>query len=395
MAATMAAQSLLSIPVEYRSQVWCRANLPYPPAPQLPIPAVVDILTKASQALPQISFSWTLIDQPPDDSLFLVWQAPTLPSPPDGMHFMSNERFFNMDVAGKVLEIHEAKHGFYPLSETRTMHVRCRYRLLGVGFDNFWLVHYFQGSETDSIPANISVAKPPHLRRYPLPDVKTSPFLLQEPKKHIPEGTALSQRETLPNMGSAQMKSQSRTPSFSNVTTSPVPPINSNATAQTAEGHMGATNMTVDNMNKPSIPPNGNTSILMQEDLEIEKGDVMDKLSPQQICTARFIKHAEWMSQVLLTLQSVKDIEPPALWQEPNSMEELGKELKDNKEQLVKQDQKYQSLQGDLSYTDSMSNLLKEFSNIKSAEECDVLQKKIEEFAEAKIVPLSHVTERS
>lgn len=56
MAATMAAQSLLSIPVEYRSQVWCRANLPYPPAPQLPIPAVVDILTKASQALPQVVF---------------------------------------------------------------------------------------------------------------------------------------------------------------------------------------------------------------------------------------------------------------------------------------------------------------------------------------------------
>ncbi|EPY54128.1 SWI/SNF and RSC complex subunit Ssr4 [Schizosaccharomyces cryophilus OY26] len=378
MSATTAAQTLLSIPLEYRSQVWCRANLPYPPAPHLPIPAVVDILTKASQALPQITFSWTLVDQPNDGTLFLVWQAPTLPCPPDGMHFMSNERVFNIEVTGKVLEIHEAKHGFFPLSEPKTLHSRFRYRLLGIGFDNYWLVHYIRASENDSVPANISIAKPPQIRQYPLPDIRTPPFLLREQRTaaaNIPVGAPI--REPSVSAAASQMRARSRTPSVANAASSVnIPP-----------------NQVPDGAAKTAVP-NGNTSPIAPEDLEIEKGDIMDKLTPQQICTARFIRNTEWMSQILLTLQAAKDIEPPTVFDTAKSLDEFTDEVKEKKAQLKKQDEEYQRLQGELMYTNTISEKLKECTNMNNLEDYQKVISSLEEFAQAKIVPWERVLRR-
>ncbi|WBW72779.1 SWI/SNF and RSC complex subunit Ssr4 [Schizosaccharomyces osmophilus] len=378
MSATTAAQTLLSIPLDYRSQVWCRANLPYPPAPQLPIPAVVDILTKASQALPQITFSWTLVDQPNDGTLFLAWQAPTLPCPPDGMHFMSNERVFNIEVTGKVLEIHEAKHGFFPLSEPKTVHSRFRYRLLGIGFDNYWLVHYIRASENDSVPANVSLAKPSQIRQYPLPDIRTPPFLLREqrtPAANVPVEAPI--RETSAAAAASQLRARSRTPSIANAAPSGnVPP-----------------NQVPDAAAKTTVP-HGVTPPIAPEDLEIEKGDIMDKLTPQQICTARFVKNTEWMSQILLTLQAAKDIEPPAVFDTLKSLDDFTSEVKEKKTQLLKQDEEYQRLQGELTYTNTVSEKLKECTNLNNWEDYQKVVSSLEEFAQAKIVPWERVLRR-
>ncbi|EEB08421.2 SWI/SNF and RSC complex subunit Ssr4 [Schizosaccharomyces japonicus yFS275] len=407
MTSVTASHALNAIPAEFRSQVWCKANVQYPPTLQLPAAAIVEILTKVAQAIHQIPFSWSLIDQPPDGSIFLLWHPATMPCPPDGMHFLSPEKVYQLQANGKTLEVHETRHGFFPLTESQTLHTRRRYRLLGTGLDHMWLNHYVRGKDSDVVKATLAASRPPQLRRYPLPVIASPPFLLVDPKQvalaqaqahaqaqaqaqaqvqaQVQAHAAQAAHQVGMDRNAAAMSSlaqQHPHPHHPSHQPTPTPP-------QQQQQQAAAAAVAAMNMRRASATPAASAAAATaaaMEEAEVEQGDLMDVLTPRQISLSRYVRHHEWMEQVLVTLQAASDIEPPSLWAELKTPEELEQMCSRMDEQLSEYRERQKEKFAELEHADELTAYLKAVGEVRDEQALRELQTKVEEFVNKKVV---------
>lgn len=134
--------------------------------PSLNVEMAINILVRGTQAAYSVPFTWGYIDRPQEGSAYLLFIAPHMQFPVDGLRFQENEQRYTMPSANnRELEVTEAKFGFIPNSQdTTAFRVRRKFRLTKGGNSQLWLVHYSKGQAMPLIP---SMNQP--VRSYPLP----------------------------------------------------------------------------------------------------------------------------------------------------------------------------------------------------------------------------------
>ena len=77
----------------------CLSKMPYPSFHSLNIEMIGEMLIKAPITAQQHPFTWTMLDTPPEGSLFLVWIPPILSNgcASDGFVWADNDVGFSME----------------------------------------------------------------------------------------------------------------------------------------------------------------------------------------------------------------------------------------------------------------------------------------------------------
>jgi len=125
----------------------------------------VNLLLRGTQAAQNSPFSWSYIDRPQEGSVHLLFLAPHMQFPADGIRYLENEQRYTMAAGnGREVEVAETKFGFFPNSEdTAAFRVRRKFKLVKGGNPQLCLVHYSKGH-----PMSIAPGLNTPVRSYPL-----------------------------------------------------------------------------------------------------------------------------------------------------------------------------------------------------------------------------------
>ncbi|PSR70908.1 hypothetical protein PHLCEN_2v13222 [Hermanssonia centrifuga] len=127
--------------------------------------AAVNLLIRSITIAQTTPFVWGYIDRPTEGQLYLVFMAPALPFPVDGIRYQEQEQRYSIPVgSGRELEIMEVKFGFIPGMDQTAFRVRRRYRFSKAGPAQLVLVHYSRGPSMPVIPTLMNQP----IRQYPL-----------------------------------------------------------------------------------------------------------------------------------------------------------------------------------------------------------------------------------
>ncbi|KAG4302405.1 hypothetical protein PCANB_001332 [Pneumocystis canis] len=376
---------------EWRSQVWCKSTLSYPVNPHLPIESITDMLVKASG----VPFVWNFIDKPVDGQIFLVWLSPELSMnpPPDGFQYMDSENCYRIDIGGNTVEIFEHKYGFYPLTESHTSRIRRRFRLIRGGNDQLWLIYYLRSSENDRLVANTHTAIPQPPRTYPLPYIQNKPFLLYEnvalqssrshsTSSNIPARPMMYYNNSAPiktnqNFQKNQYTNQSgNANSTSGYTTQSNTPLscdlrkksktNASATVETGSLHIENSSYYSKGISETEEP----------------QGDELDFLTPRDVSIARYMRHHDWMEEILNGTFKIDDILSSPLFPKSSdfTIDVLKKKLSNNEIQTMKNlhNKKIQEIKFSKEAI-WLNNAINQLNNAKSIEEITSIAKTVEE----------------
>lgn len=378
-----------------QTQLWCKATLQYPTVNQLPLESVGDMLAKATNLVGTANFQWSYIDKPADGSIYLVYMQSGAPAPPDGFMYMDNEQPYTMNIQGKMIEIWEHKYGFIPGQEAITSRSRRRFRLGGKApsdiSTSLWLLFYSRTDENTRVQANPIQARPQPIRKYPLPTLNTKPFNLFSaiPGQAMVPGynQQLQQQYQMQQMqlqAQQAMKAQAqKTPVAVNprllpqqlqqggfqaqhgVPMSPYPPgmsVPPNVAAQYASPasiqqipqkrpYMGSGHQQLPQQVVNQLRP-GETLAEPPVQFEEATGDEFDDITPMDISKARFMKHHDWMEEILSMYPTSKIVPPPLFSQDPESKlpdkATLERQIKATEEAIAAMKAKHEEVQAEV-----------------------------------------------
>ncbi|KAI5797873.1 hypothetical protein DFH27DRAFT_92689 [Peziza echinospora] len=328
----------------------CLSKMSYAPVASISVELVGDLLLKAPLAAQQYPFTWTMLDTPPEGSLFLVWVPPMLNGgcASDGFVWADPDQGYSMELPkGYTIEMVQTKSGFIPGQETHTLHTRRRYRLVaGPKVQNFapgtpppdpnlWLFHYIHADR----PNQISVANIP---------LGANISQTQNTRRHIAslqqQGTIsqkeffLHDRNTWPSVtfGLPPQMSQGKQPFTPQ---RHVSPLSSRPPGTPAYYSQPGTTVGQHGSPAPSLPPSKRPKashaqqltpaqmaqqgalsavgpglhdppITIDEEEDTSRGDMLDHLTPREISQARYQQHHEWMEEVLGSVYPISKIKP-------------------------------------------------------------------------------------
>ncbi|KAG4304222.1 hypothetical protein PORY_002403 [Pneumocystis oryctolagi] len=387
---------------EWRSQVWCKSTLSYPVNPHLSIESIADMLFKAPGVVQQIPFVWNFIDKPVDGQIFLVWLSPelTINPPPDGLQYMDTENCYRIDIGANTVEIFEHKYGFHPATESHTSRIRRRFRLIKGGNDQLWLIYYLRSSENDRLLANSQTAIPQPPRSYPLPYIQNKPFLLYENTTLQPSRSYSSVSNTIakpmiyynspiPIKGNQlfQKNQYSSQPGELHSTTCTIQP-NIPLFYDSRKKHKTNSSAATDYGSQNTENPLSYQSKGIPE-TEEPQGDELDFLTPRDISIARYMRHHDWIEEILNSTFKIDDILSSPLFPKSSdfTIDALKEKLASTEIQTMKDLHKKRI--EEIKFSEEaiwLNDAINELSNAKTMEEITSIAKTVEDNLKKKSV---------
>ncbi|KAF8469001.1 hypothetical protein BDZ91DRAFT_721549 [Kalaharituber pfeilii] len=314
----------------------CVSKTPYPPLASITVEMIGEMLLKAPQTAQQYPFTWTMLDTPPEGSLFLVWVPPMLNGgcASDGFVWVDPDQGYSMETPkGYTIEMVQTKSGFIPGQESHTLHTRRRYRMLAgpkapanapAPNPNLWLFHYIRADRANQIPvANIplgaaNITQTQNTRRHiaSLQQqglISQKEFFLHDPSTWPSVTFVLNQQMPAGKQQGNVRGGMAMDPRRGYPPNAPAPPSakRQKLPHQTAPQTGPSPMSHQPSMNSAAVaaglhdPP-----LTIDEEEDTSRGDMLDHLTPREIAQVRYTQHHEWMEEVLGSVYPISKIRP-------------------------------------------------------------------------------------
>ncbi|OLL24672.1 SWI/SNF and RSC complexes subunit ssr4, partial [Neolecta irregularis DAH-3] len=282
--------NLTMMPLQHTMMdLWAKSTAAWPIYNNLSLDTIADMLQKAPQLCQQHPFVWSYIDKPTDGQLFLVFIPPQMVATPpgDGFQYMDPEKRMVFELGNRAIEVFEHKCGFIPGQEQFTSRVRRRFHLVRGGNEQLWFLYYLRSEQHERVPVNPALAIPQPARRYPLPPISQKELWLFGP----PQTQSTGQWQVRPP------PTQATTPTHH----MGMLPASVMQGLPSQGSHLATASV---NVQQPQIA---------QKRQKTEQDDDLEFMSVRDIAKTRYMRHHDWMEEVLGSIYSTKDITPSKL----------------------------------------------------------------------------------